>query len=47
MAKLQELAQAGFDHVYVAQAGPDQEGFFRFYEREVLPRLRRQLDVAA
>jgi len=47
VAKVQELARAGFDHVYVAQAGPDQEGFFRFYEREVLPRLRRQLDVAA
>ncbi|HEY7062365.1 MAG TPA: TIGR03557 family F420-dependent LLM class oxidoreductase [Chloroflexota bacterium] len=47
VAKVLELAKAGFDHVYVAQAGPDQEGFFRFYEREVLPRLRRQLDVAA
>jgi G6PDH family F420-dependent oxidoreductase len=28
---------AGFDHVYVHQVGPDQEGFFDFYEREVLP----------
>ena len=26
-------------HVYVHQVGPDQEGFFRFYQREVLPRL--------
>jgi len=47
VAKLQEMARAGFDHVYVGQAGPDQEGFFRFYQREVLPRVRRQLDVAA
>ena len=31
--------KAGFDHVYVHQVGPDQEGFFRFYEREVLPNL--------
>ena len=28
---------AGFDHVYVHQVGPDQDGFFDFYEREVLP----------
>lgn len=34
-----EYAKAGFDHVYVHQAGPDQDGFFRFYEREVLPHL--------
>jgi G6PDH family F420-dependent oxidoreductase len=47
VAKLQELAEAGFDHVYVGQVGPDQEGFFRFYEREMLPRLRRKLYVAA
>jgi len=31
--------KAGFDHVYVHQVGFDQDGFFRFYEREVLPRL--------
>jgi coenzyme F420-dependent glucose-6-phosphate dehydrogenase len=47
VAKLEELAQAGFDHVYVGQVGPDQAGFFRFYQREVLPRVRRKLDVAA
>ncbi|MCA1691669.1 MAG: TIGR03557 family F420-dependent LLM class oxidoreductase [Actinobacteria bacterium] len=29
--------EAGYDHVYVHQVGPDQEGFFRFYEREVMP----------
>jgi G6PDH family F420-dependent oxidoreductase len=28
---------AGFDEVYVAQIGPDQQGMVRFYEREVLP----------
>ena len=32
-------AKAGFDHVYVHQVGPDQEGFFRFYEREIMPNL--------
>lgn len=32
--------EAGFDHVHVHQAGPDQEGFFRFYEQEILPQFR-------
>jgi G6PDH family F420-dependent oxidoreductase len=31
-----EFAEAGFDHVYVHQVGPDQEGFLRFYERELI-----------
>jgi G6PDH family F420-dependent oxidoreductase len=31
---------AGFDHVYFHQIGPDQDGFFDFCERELLPRLR-------
>ncbi|MFB6188799.1 MAG: TIGR03557 family F420-dependent LLM class oxidoreductase [Halapricum sp.] len=34
---LQQFADAGFDHVYVHQIGPDQEGFFEFYEEEVMP----------
>lgn len=29
-----------YDHVYVHQIGPEQEGFFDFYERSVLPELR-------
>jgi G6PDH family F420-dependent oxidoreductase len=29
--------EAGFDHLYVHQIGPDQESFLRFYQREVLP----------
>jgi coenzyme F420-dependent glucose-6-phosphate dehydrogenase len=36
---IEEFTDAGFDHVYVHQIGPDQEGFFRFYEREILPAL--------
>jgi G6PDH family F420-dependent oxidoreductase len=36
---VQEYVDAGFDEVYVAQMGPDQEGMIRFYEREVLPLL--------
>jgi G6PDH family F420-dependent oxidoreductase len=34
-----QFAEAGFDEVAVTQIGPDQEGFFRFYERELRPRL--------
>jgi coenzyme F420-dependent glucose-6-phosphate dehydrogenase len=38
-ATIQEYVDAGYDHVYVHQIGPDQDGFFAFYEREVLPRF--------
>ena len=36
---VRQYVDAGFDHVYVHQIGPDQEGFFRFYEREVMPEI--------
>jgi coenzyme F420-dependent glucose-6-phosphate dehydrogenase len=39
IAALREFAAAGYDHVYVHHVGPDQEGFLRFYRREVLPRF--------
>lgn len=38
---LRSAHRVGFDHVCVHQVGLDQEGFFRFYEAEVLPRVRR------
>ncbi|HVF06575.1 MAG TPA: TIGR03557 family F420-dependent LLM class oxidoreductase [Frankiaceae bacterium] len=31
---------AGFDHLYFHQIGPDQDGFLTFFARELLPRLR-------
>ena len=31
---------AGYTHLWFHQIGPDQDGFFRFYEQEVLPKLR-------
>lgn len=40
---LQKYVDAGFDHLYIHQVGPDQEGFLRFYQREVLPRLRQPM----
>jgi G6PDH family F420-dependent oxidoreductase len=39
IAAVKEYIDAGYGRVYVHQVGPDQEGFFRFYEREVLPKL--------
>ena len=40
VAGLAEYVDAGYDEVYVQQIGPDQEGFFDFYARKVLPELR-------
>jgi coenzyme F420-dependent glucose-6-phosphate dehydrogenase len=37
--KLRESAAAGLDHVHVHQVGPDQDGFIRFWDREVRPKL--------
>jgi G6PDH family F420-dependent oxidoreductase len=36
---IQAYVDAGFDHVYVHQVGPDQEGFIETYARDVLPRF--------
>ena len=35
--KIREFEKAGFDHVYLHQVGPDQSGFLRFAQREILP----------
>lgn len=34
---IRRFVDAGYDHVYVHQIGPDQEGFINFYRHEVLP----------
>jgi G6PDH family F420-dependent oxidoreductase len=36
---IEEYVKAGYDHVYIHQIGPDQDGFFRFYEREIAPKF--------
>jgi G6PDH family F420-dependent oxidoreductase len=38
---IEEYVDAGYDHVYFHQVGPDQEAFLDFAERELLPRLRK------
>jgi coenzyme F420-dependent glucose-6-phosphate dehydrogenase len=40
LAAIRRYAEAGFDHVYIHQVGADQEGFLRFWERE----LRREVE---
>jgi len=37
--QVQAFVDAGFTHVYLHQIGPDQEGFFDFFRRELAPRL--------
>jgi G6PDH family F420-dependent oxidoreductase len=36
---IKRFEDAGYDHVYVHQIGPDQEGFFKFYETEIVPKF--------
>jgi coenzyme F420-dependent glucose-6-phosphate dehydrogenase len=36
---ISRFAQAGFNEVHVHQIGPDQAGFFDFYQREIFPHL--------
>jgi G6PDH family F420-dependent oxidoreductase len=34
-----QFTEAGFDHIALMNAGPDQDGFFDFFEKELRPRL--------
>ena len=38
--KARAASEAGIDHVYFHQIGPDQDGFFSFWEDELAPALR-------
>jgi coenzyme F420-dependent glucose-6-phosphate dehydrogenase len=38
-AAVREFVDAGYDHVYLHQVGPDQDGFLRFAKTELLPAL--------
>jgi len=37
---IRRFAEAGFDHIYLHQVGPDQQGFLRFYETALATELR-------
>lgn len=34
---IQEFVDAGFDHIYIHQIGPDQQGFIEFAKQNILP----------
>ena len=38
--KIKEYVDAGFEYVYLHQIGPDQDGFFEFAKRELLPKYQ-------
>lgn len=40
VAAVQEYVDAGYDEVYLSQIGPEQEGWFDFWERELRPALQ-------
>jgi len=40
---INEFTDAGFDHVYIHQVGPDQDTFFTMYAHDVLPHFNQQL----
>ena len=37
-----KYVDAGYDHLYFHQIGPDQDGFFRYWERELQPALKNR-----
>lgn len=39
-AQIREYIDADIDEVYVSQIGPDMDGFFKAWQRDVLPQLR-------
>jgi hypothetical protein len=39
LARIRAYVEAGYDHVYLHQVGPDQRGFIEFAARELLPRI--------
>ena len=39
---IRSLEENGFDHIYLHQIGPDQEGFFKFFKSELMPLLEKE-----
>jgi coenzyme F420-dependent glucose-6-phosphate dehydrogenase len=44
--EIRSFGDAGFDHVYLHQVGPEQGGFFGFFREQLAPALDRQLATA-
>jgi coenzyme F420-dependent glucose-6-phosphate dehydrogenase len=41
LAAIEKFLDASADHVHLHQVGPDQTGFFNFYQKEIVPALRK------
>ncbi|HLO17195.1 MAG TPA: TIGR03557 family F420-dependent LLM class oxidoreductase [Anaerolineales bacterium] len=39
---IQSLQDDGFDHIYLHQIGPEQEGFLKFFKTDLLPLLEKE-----
>ena len=39
LESIRTYQDAGFDHIYLHQVGPDQDGFFGFFESELMSQL--------
>jgi hypothetical protein len=39
---IQSYQENGFDHIYIHQVGPDQEGFLKFFKNELLSLLEKE-----
>jgi coenzyme F420-dependent glucose-6-phosphate dehydrogenase len=46
LERIQQYADAGYDHVYIHQVGPDQDGFIDFMARDVMPRVGKATEPA-
>ena len=38
---IDRYVKAGYDHIILVQVGPDQDGFFKFFERELASSWRK------
>jgi G6PDH family F420-dependent oxidoreductase len=47
LSEIRKYLDAGVERVYVHQIGPDQEGFLRFYQREIIPRISARFETDA
>lgn len=36
---IRQYIEAGYDHIFIHQIGPDQEQFMDFYAKEILPKF--------
>lgn len=39
---IRSLQENGYDHIYIHQIGPDQEGFLKFFKTDLLPLLEKE-----